>query len=321
LAGIASLAVLLGWGCAGSAPPTETIPLGPDFSGRAAAGHARALAKLPDRSPDSKGDQRARRYLSEAFAAAGASVEVLTEGERRHLVATLEGQSKDVVLFVAIYPSLAESNWVDGSGAGLLVELARVSALEVRPYTLRFALADLRVVEPAVRSARPQAGSLDSALSAAESWGGSLGETRQWLIKAGESLANAFAMSPSGGSLRAVVALDASARPGLRLARDLRSHPLYRGLFWDSASSLGQSSMFPDDGGWASPRSLHSGFYAAAEGRVLGLVDEQIARADLYLAPISGEPSEETLEALGSVIAHALDGLMQRLAKIDSFVP
>ncbi len=305
---------------AGSAEP-EIIPLGPYFSARAAAGHVGVLADVPDRSPDSKGDLRARAYLMEAFAAAGATVEVLEDGRRRHLVATLVGQSEDSVLLVAAYPSLQESDWVDGSGAGLLLELARVTALKPRPYTLRFALADTRAFASGLASVgRPLEGAGEGAvLSEPESWAGSLGQARQWLDEAGESLANAFALRPQLGPLRAVIALDAPARPGLRLARDLRSHPVYRGLFWTSASAVGRSDMFPEDGGWASPRSLHSGFRTAAEGRVLALVDEQVARADLYPAPISGEPSEETLAGLGVVTARALGGLMKRLAKIDSF--
>lgn len=314
------LLMILWMGCAGSGSDAEFVPLGPDFSSRAAAGHVRALAELPDRSPNSKGDLRARSYLSEAFAAAGATVVVLEEGYRRHLVATLAGQSEDSVLLVAAYPSLAASDWLDGAGAGLLLELARVEALEARPYTLRFALADTRAVAPAVAAQ----GDRDFAeggvaRSEPESWVGSLGETREWLDEAGISLANAFAMRPQLGPLRAVIALDAPARPGLRLARDLRSHPGYRGLFWTSASAVGRTDLFPEDGGWASPRSLHSGFRAGAEGRVLALVDEQVARADLYSAPISGEPSEETLSGLGVVTSRALGGLMKRLAKIDSF--
>lgn len=319
--GLMGLVALLWLGCAGTAPEPESIPLGPEFSARAAAAHVRALADLPDRSPDSKGDLRARLYLTDAFTAAGAAVEVLEDGRRRHLVATLAGQSQDSVLLVAAYPSLAKSDWVDGSGAGLLLELARVTALEARPYTLRFALAEMRAVAPAVASAEHslEGAGGDAILSEPEAWAGSLGEAREWLHEAGISLANAFAIRPDLGPLRAVIALDAPARPGLRLARDLRSHPVYRGLFWTSASSLGRSDLFPEDGGWASPRSLHAGFRTAAEGRVLALVDEQVARADLYSAPISGEPSEETLEGLGVVTARALGGLMKRLAKIDSF--
>lgn len=299
-------------------------PVGPEFSARAAAGHVRALAGLPDRSPESDGDARARSYLKDAFVAAGATVDVFEDGQRRHLVATLAGQSEDSILLIAAYPSLVESDWVDGSGAGLLLELARVSSLEERSYTLRFALADTQAGNSpdAVSSEPPrEMATLAEAAGAGapDSWAGSLGEARYWLEEAGNSLANAFALRPHLGSLRAVIALDAPARPDLRLARDLRSHPVYRGLFWTSAASLGRSDLFPDDGGWASPLSLHSGFRQAAEGRVLALVDEQVARADLYSAPISGEPSEETLGGLGGVTVRALDGLMDRLAKIDSF--
>lgn len=307
-------------------PPVEPppfVPVGPEFSARAAADHVRVLARMPDRSPDSKGDTLARSYLTDAFAATGATVEVFEDRHRRHLVATLAGESEDSILLIAAYPSLADSDWVDGSGAGLLLELARVASLEARSYTLRFALADTQAGLEHVVSSEPPPGGRVQADGAPEgpreSWAGSLGEARHWLEEAGNSLANAFALRAQMGPLRAVIALDAPARPGLRLARDLRSHPVYRGLFWTSASSLGRSDLFPQDGGWASPLSLHSGFRQSAEGRVLALVDERVARADLYSAPISGEPSEETLDGLGGVTLRALGGLMNRLAKIDSF--
>ncbi|MFK7896942.1 MAG: hypothetical protein AB8G23_13950 [Myxococcota bacterium] len=329
--GVGGLIGMFLLGCAGNAPAPEIIPLGPEFSGRAAAAHVRAVDEGPDRSAKSEGGYAAHVYLSDAFRAVGAEVETLADGTRRHLVAKLPGKSEDAVLLVAADPALAEAAWTDGTGAGVLVELARILALEPLPYTVYFGLADLRagLTESSSPTERPLENAdamVGQSLAAPPSVSapvmpGSLRASRKRLYDAGESLANAFAMSSTVGNLRAVIALDAAARPGLRLARDLRSHPLYRGLFWASAANLGHSSIFPEDGGWASPRSLHSSFHEIAQGRVLGLVDEQVARADLYSAPISAPPAEETLLGLGLVTADALGGLMERLAKIDAFTP
>jgi hypothetical protein len=103
--------------------------------------------------------------------------------------------------------------------------------------------------------------------------------------------------------------------------RDLRSHPIFRDVFWQSAASLGFESAFPAEGLWSSPSGLHAAFSDPAMpsmGRVLALVEE---RADLGEdAPPGPEGvGAEAFEALGQVTLEGLTRLMRRFEKIDAF--
>ena len=307
---------LLAIACSALPPSPQQRGLSDQFSGAVAQAHAVSLAALRPRLPGSKADELARRYLTREFRASGAKVRIAADGELRHLVAEITGDSPDALLLVAAYPDLERDDWIGDSGAALLLELARALSHQRPRYTLRFALAETR----------PAPGDVDAA-QAGENKSGiwlpvdSPVKARLRIVAAGESLARALVAEGDFERLRGVVVFDAPARPGLRIARDLRSHPVYRDVFWQSASALGFDSTFPSDGGWASPLSLHLGLRGRSIDRVLALVDEAWARPELEAQPVLLANSASTFESVGLVTVEAVGRIMHRLARVDAFAP
>jgi hypothetical protein len=324
-------------------PPPFVPPAPRHFSGEIARLHLDSLALVGSRSPGSPADETARSYLTEGFQAVGATVRTFVDGGRRHLVAQMPGDSDDSLLLVAAYPVLVEDEWIGDSGAALLLELARAMSFERPAYTLRFALAETgefgvgeangdasidgteeseEVREPAETFDTTETSDTTEDVTdmtpRAPGLGGPAMARRQ-TVAAGESLARALAIEADYERLRGVLVFDGPGRPGLRVARDLRSHPVYRDVFWSSAALLGFESTFPSDAGWASPRSLQNGFAKRTMDRVVALVDETRARPELEQTPTRDENSAASLEAVGRVSAEALGRIMHRLARIDAF--
>lgn len=298
----------------------ESEPAPDHFSGARAAAHLEVLDGLGDRFPGSKADRTARAYLERELRASGASVRIASEGDRRHLLAEIAGDSPDVLMLVAPYPVLGRDEWVGDAGSAILLELARVLALERPPYTVHLALAETRAA-PAVLPAGSILDGMEREPAIASRPGARRAEARAWVVEAGESLARALALEGATETLRGVLVFDASARPGLRLVRDLRSHPIYRQMIWESAATLGLADTFPPEGGWASPPSLHLGLEARSMGRVLALVDEARARPELALDLVAHGRDRNALDALGRTAAEGLGRLMHGLARIDAFAP
>jgi len=272
------------------------------------------------RTPGSEGDVLARAYLAAAFEAAGAEVRIVREGSRRHLIADQAGDSEDVLLLVAAYPSLDPDLWIGDSGAALLLELARVLPRERPQYTIRFALADTREVAEEVGDE----GESDSRVALndpAEGRKDDPSAARRRVVRAGESLARALDASGDSSRVRGIFVFEGGGRAKFRAARDLRSHPLFRDDFWTSARALGFESLFPLDAGWASPRSLHLGFVTPERKMdgVVAIVDEDRARPEIEQSRISSVGSAASLEALGRVTVDALGRIMHRLSRIDDF--
>lgn len=288
----------------GEPAPDEPLPRPARFSGPLAQSHEAALEALGPRRPDSPADDAARSYLTREFVSAGARVWEAREGGSRHLMAELEGRSPDIMMLVAPYSLIEPDAWVGDSGAALLLELARNLGRERRLYTIRFALAETRAADPG-RGA-PQ---IETAAVA-----------RGRVLRAASSLSRALAAAEfeSRSVLRGVIAFDTTSRPDLRFARDLRSHPIYREIFWSAAKQLGFTDLFPADAGWSSPKSLQLGLEAAADGKILALVDESWTRPE-RMTPPNQTRSARTLERSGQVTLEALDRLMQRFARIDGF--
>ena len=312
----ALIATFLALGCTPVPPHPEIDSLEQGFSGRQARAQMKSLEDLYPRFPRSRNDKIARAYLSREFRLTGARVRVLEEGDRRHLIAEQKGLSTDVVLLVAAYPSLRSGAWVDDSGAALLLEFARVFGSDRLPYTLRFALAETRPVP--VSQADGPAG--EDTL-----WQPVLSpvEARVGLSEAGHSLALAIEAEGETSRVRAVIAFDTTSRPGQRFARDLRSHPEFRKLFWQRAAELGADSMFPPDGHWTSPDSLQLGFRERSMDRVLALVHEPVSEFDPRgpaMRRDAGEISLEMFDSVGIVSVEALLTLMRRLEKVDAFL-
>jgi hypothetical protein len=323
----AALLVVLILGCSSPSPvPEPVVPATPEeFSGAIARTHLDALEAIGARRRGSEADRKARRYLVQGFQQIGAEVRSLADGPRRHLVAELPGDSEDVLLLVAAYPVLEQDEWIGDSGAALLLEMARAESLTRPPYTLAFALAETRDLDVFGPDAAGEgAGSAngtgkdrnDEPLAPVQD---GPERARQRVVFAGQSLARSLAVQGDFERLRGVIVFDGSSRSGLRVARDLGSHPVFRELFWESAASLGYQATFPRDVGWAAPRSLQLGFEELSMDRVLTLVDEARARPDLASVPVQAGDSNDSLEAVGRVSIEAVDRLMHRLARIDSF--
>lgn len=326
-AGLLLVLVILVSGCSAGPPPLPDLDVPEDrFSTALAQAHLDALASLGPRWPGSRADELARDYLTRAFRRSGATVETLESGDRRHLVAGIEGESADLLLLVAPYPLLGPAEWVDDAGAVLLLELARLLGAAPPPYTVRLALAETRPRrseggrgeedEPAEREEdEPAEG--EAAWIPVERGA----EARERVEAAGRDLA--AAIGPSGllgpGALRAVIAFEPRARAELRFARDLRSHPVFRDVFWETAGVLGYEQAFPPNAGWSSPGGLHAGLGALESDLVLALAAEGADAPELAAALRGAEVSALGLEPLGRVTVEALARLMRRFEKVDAF--
>ncbi len=310
----AQIAMLLALGCSSVPPHPKVDALEQGFSGRMARAHLTSLEGLSPRLPGSPADQIARAYLAREFRRVGAKSRVLVEGGRHHLIADLEGDSDDVILLVAAYPALRSGRWIDDSGAALLLELARVIGSTRPPYTLVFALAE---TPPAPLPLPPSDEAPGGASTGAvpPSWQPVLtpSDARQRLLEAGHSLARGIEAEGRASGVRAVIVFDTSAAAGQqRVARDLRSHPEFRRLFWESAAALGLGSMFPPGGDWSAPDSLHLGFRERSMDRVLALV--HVGGID-----DGSENAPRMFDSMGAVSLDALSKLMRRFEKVDAF--
>jgi hypothetical protein len=300
--------------CTGIPPHSALDSSEPGFSARMAQAHLEALDSIGPRLPGSPQDQTARSYLDREFQLAGAAVRTAHEAAERHLIFEIPGRSQDVVLFVAAYPELGSIPGLDDSGVALLLELARVFGRSPPPYTLRFALVAVRP-----ESTREAASREDSAEDGP--LGGSPESVRNRLVEAGRSLAMQIEQEEHGfDRLRAVIVFETTARPGMRFDRDLRSHPVFREIFWASAESLrGADEMFARDAGWSSPTGLQQGFGERGMDRVLALVDARAMRPVPDPKPAAGPSSPEGIDLLGTVTIEAVNRLMRRFEKIDAF--
>ena len=314
---------VLGWvvflvACSPAPPPHPKLEdPGEGFSARLVHAHVDALMGLQPRWPDSSNDAVARAYLTREFRLAGAETEEWYDGDRRHLVATLPGDTEDGLLLVAAYPVLDAAGWIDDSGAAFLLELARIFGTgPPPPYTLRFALAETR---PRRLVSGPGSDSKNAQGDPVWLLVRGFATARDRISDAGRSLAAATSAQGRMDRLRAVITFDWTAHPGLRIARDLRSQPTFRQIFWNSASALGRSATFPSDGRWASPESLHLGFRERSMDRVLALVDEVAAGANPLVTRPRGVFSEDAIDSVGDVTVEALVRLMRRFEKIDAF--
>ena len=320
LGGTLACLALAGVLACSSLPPHPKIPTtGGQFSDAMVRAHLENLSGLGPRLPGSEADRTARAYFRREFRQAGAETELLEAGEYHHLIAEIPGASQDGILLVAPYSALGGDAWVDDSGAVLLLELTRVLASPPPPYTVRIALAYVR----------PRAVAQNAAESPSGATGGRAGPNgsallaREQVTLAGESLASALEADGRLDGLRAVIAFELRAGRVPRMARDLRSHPVFRSVFWEAAAALGHGDSFPPDAGWRSPPGLQDAFLARGLGLVLALVDETTARAELQagLGAVGevGAAGARGVEPLGSVTLEALSRLMGRFERVDAF--
>ena len=285
--------------------------------------HAEWLGERVPRLPGSRADRRARRYLRSQLERAGLEVRELEAPEGRHLVGRLPGRTRDRILLVAPYPTLASLDHVDDTGAALLLELARVLASEGEPpYELLFAFSETRPPRTgADGEARPAVGSRQAAQAR--------------LRASGRSLARALEPRDGIARLRAGVVLRSLGAPDLRVARDLRSHAAFREIFWETAARLGLEETFPGQGAWTSVEGLRIGFVERSGfDRMVALTDQAVSRPDLAgpfrrAVERSDEPglqreetpalSTDSLGRVGRVALESIRRIILRLARVDAF--
>ncbi|MCG8591161.1 MAG: M28 family peptidase [Proteobacteria bacterium] len=301
-----------------AAPETPPAPPQPGvFSASRAWGHLEALAAIGPRPTGSAGSLAARTYISEQLQAMG--LEVLEQAvevqlsdsdtplDGVHLTAVLPGDAPDIFLLAAHYDT-ATVDGVDlvganagASGPALLLELARAWSEVPRPYTLWFVFVDADEIPRA--SGGTEAGFLGS-----------------------RGLAQSLASDGRLERIRLAVFFDQVADVDLQIARDLRSHSVYRDVFWQAARDLGRGAAFPTTYGFESPALGHHAFLEQDLRRVVAIVDHRYG-SDETPGPFWRSADDniahcapESLETVGLVSIEAINRIAKTLRKIDRFV-
>jgi len=294
----------------GSAPGARAT-----FSAPAAWHHLQALTQIGPRETGTRGSALARRYLRERLEDLGANVEELTlralsedeePSEVTHLLATLPGESSDRFLLAASYDTRALPGIdfvganASASGPALVLELARALSERPRPYTVVIALVDgdlLPATQPGARFPGSRA-------------------FASWLA---EEAAGGFA------KIRLAVFFQQVADLDLSIARDLRSHPIYREFFWDAARALGREVYFPGDASAESVDGGHVEFIDRGLLRSVVIADPRYGGSDVPGRYAGSEEdtvercSRDSLGIVGDVALEALGRISAQLARIDRF--
>ena len=296
---IASLLLVGLAACSNLPPPLEIDASADRFSAERVRAHYAALARIGPRPPGSNAIDRARAYLARELRWAGAE---LDPGENEDtdgsLVARLPGPSSDRVLVVAPWVPVGAQSGLDDAGVAILLELARALSRNAPSYTVVLVAVEVALPEPEAADAR---------------------RAREAVREAGAGLIRRIEAEDGLRGLRAVLVLEPRAVEGTRIARDLRSHPVFRDLFWRTAARLGHADAFPSDADWATPEGIQGAFLSAGYGQVLSLVE---VGADPTAPSDEGRPAGPGLgafEPVGTVAYEGLVQLMHRLERIDAF--
>jgi hypothetical protein len=304
----------------GPANPSGPMPPVPaaatDFSGDSAYQHLRALAAIGPRVAGTPGAEQARAYLRGEIEKLGLSVE-----ERRYpgppgpdgipqelvnLIAVIPGASAQLFVLTAPYDTRAFDSFRfvganDGASApALLLELARVIQAHPLPYTTWIVFLDREA---------PPAGD----------------PTGEPLLAGSSMLVQELLLSPGPASIRLAVSFQQVGDADLRIARDLRSHRLFREEFWLAAARLGRSEAFRPGDRFESPSGSHLSFIAAGLRGVVLISDPSYGGDDPPGGFANSEDdtpercSPQSLATVGMVTLESLEQIGQRLAKIDRY--
>jgi hypothetical protein len=308
-------------GCRAPTAPDGAMPPVPaaatDFSGDAAFAHLSALAAIGPRVAGTPGAEQARAYIRTQIENLGLSVEERryagppgADGVRPELVnleTTVAGASPQLFLLTAAYDTRPFDSFRfqganDGaSGPALLLELMRVILARPLPYTTRFVFFDREQPKAGDPTGEPQR--IGSQLLAAE-----LAADRE-----------------KAASIRLVVSFQQVGDAELRIARDLRSHRLFREEFWLAAARLGRTDAFQPGDRFESPVGSQMSFLDGGFRGVVLITDSSYGGDDPPGAWANSEDdtpercSPQSLATVGVVTLEALDRIGGRLAKIDRF--
>jgi hypothetical protein len=308
-------------GCRAPATPDGAMPPIPaaatDFSGDAAFAHLRALAAIGPRVAGTPGAEEARKYIRTQIENLGLAAEERSfagppgpDGVRPELVnleAVVAGASPQLFVLTAAYDTRPFESFRfqganDGaSGPALLLELMRVTVARPLPYTTRFVFFDREAAAAGDASGTPQL--IGSQLFAAE----------------------LMSDKDRAASVRLVVSFQQVGDAELRIARDLRSHRLFREEFWLAAARLGRTEAFRPADRFESPVGSQTSFLSAGFRGVVLITDSSYGGDEPPGAWANSEDdtpercSAQSLGTVGVVTLEALDRIGQRLAKIDRF--
>lgn len=316
----AALCAVVGLACQSSPPPAPPAPGDAparrrSFDTDRAWEHLATFSEIGPRVMGTEGAAEARRYITTHLKAVGLQVEeqgvsVMRDGqeplELRNVAAVIPGSSTDVILLIASFDTRPYTTFrhegvnEGGSGAAVLLELARVLSKEPLPYRTWFVFLE----GEAATSSDPLAES-------------SLFGSR--------ALAQRLSQMEAVPHIRVGVVIDRVCDPDLEIARDLRSHRIYREEFWRAAARVGAEDAFPRRSGFQSPRSAQEVLAGAGLRRVVTLSDTSFGGGEPPGA-YAGTPDDDlehcspkSLETIGRVTLEALDAISVRLARIDRF--
>jgi hypothetical protein len=296
-------------------PPMPPVPAAAtDFSGDAAYAYLQALAAIGPRAGGTPGNAEARAYLRKELENLGLQVT-----ERRYagppgpdgaaqeafnLVATIPGASPQLFVLTAGYDTRPFDSFRfvganDGASApALLLELARVIAARPLPYTTMIVFLDREMPKAGDPTGPPQL--IGSSL-----------------------LAEELTAEGKAADVRLVVSFQQVGDSELRIARDLRSHRLFREEFWLAAARLGRTEAFRPGDRFESPTGSQTAFLDAGLRGVVLITDASYGGDEPPGAYANSEDdtpercSPQSLATVGMVTLEALDRIGQRLAKID----
>jgi hypothetical protein len=296
--------------------PSAALEPEVDYSAQRAWRHLEKLTKIGSRSSGTRDAERARRYLRSELEKIGAVVserayEVAGGGSGEatqivHVVGILEGESPDVLLLAAHYDTAVREGFEfvganDGaSGPSVLLELGRLLTEGPRPFTIWLTFIDGDAIASDAEAALP-------------SHVGS------------RALAAQLAASGELSKIRLAVFFNQVCDPVLTVARDLRSHPVFRQVFWDSASDLGNASLFAEEPLFDQPQAGHLAFLEVGMRRVVALVDDRFGGdtpPGVYWRSEHDTSETCSAQSMGVVVSvshEALSRIEAQLEQIDHY--
>ncbi len=300
-------------------PPPPPFQPGDGFEAQLAWSHLEALTAIGPRVSGTDGAEKARDYIEEQLEILGLEVQsqeidVTLGGEDgeeievEYLAAVVPGASDDVFLFAAPFDTRPFEDFEfvgandGGSGAAVLLELARVFNRSPLPYTAWFVFLD-------GEAARAAPGA----------------ETAEPAFFSSGTLARLLSDQDVLSRVRLAVVMNRVGDSELRIARDLRSERLYRQEFWRAAARLGHDEAFPPNQPFESPEASHLPLVAQGLRRVVALVDTSYGGEEppgIYADTSSdtlAHCSPESLGAVGAVTVEASRQIATRLVRIDRF--
>jgi hypothetical protein len=326
----AALGALACQSSSGPSPgPESTGPGGealhPHFSAARALADLKKLDGIGPRETGSRGAARARSLLRSRLEKIGAEVdEYPAQLDRspsdeddtlaRTLVGVLPGASDDVFLLAAHYDTWREFGDAgafederppadEASAVALVLELGRALVERPIPYTVWLVFVD------------------GDGHSGSDTAWDLIGDSVHHADYAGSNaFVDALGERDALSRIRVAIYFDRVGAEHLMIARDLRSHRVYREVFWESARDLGGDAVFVMHEHPVSVTAGHEAFLRRGMRRAVALTANEPSLDLSVRAPAPRSCcSAESLQTVGSVSLEALERIADRLDRIDRF--